>query len=128
MAHARSRVIRRRPFDGDGRLFYGFICFNAGKPVNGSLYVATYDQDGGHYVRTAHFQVMPESPAWLNNLLVSNGLAGTIPSQPPSGRVVSGGGFRSEPGLGGGTGGGIGAGGIGAGLGWASRAMQFGTQ
>src|SRR3989442_635766 len=39
-------------FDRDGRLFYGFICFNRGKPVNGSTYVATYDQDGGHYVRT----------------------------------------------------------------------------
>jgi hypothetical protein len=40
-------------FDRDGRLFYGFICFNRGKPVNGSTYVATYDQDGGHYLRTA---------------------------------------------------------------------------
>jgi hypothetical protein len=39
-------------FDRDGRLFYGFICFNRGKPVNGSTYVATYDQDGGHYLRT----------------------------------------------------------------------------
>ncbi len=40
-------------FDNAGRLFYGFICFNRGKPVNGSTYVATYDQDGAHYVRTA---------------------------------------------------------------------------
>lgn len=40
-------------FDRDGRLFYGFICFNRGKPVNGSTYVTTYDQDGGNYVRTA---------------------------------------------------------------------------
>ncbi len=39
-------------FDRDGRLFYGFICFNRVKPVNGSTYVATYDQDGGHYLRT----------------------------------------------------------------------------
>jgi hypothetical protein len=39
-------------FDGAGRLFYGFICFNRAKPTNGSLYVATYDQDGGRYVRT----------------------------------------------------------------------------
>ncbi|TMD45955.1 MAG: exo-alpha-sialidase [Chloroflexi bacterium] len=39
-------------FDRDGRLFYGFICFNRAKPVNGSTYVATYDQDGGHYLRT----------------------------------------------------------------------------
>src|SRR6266702_7511018 len=39
-------------FDRSGRLFYGFICFNRVKPVNGSTYVATYDQDGGHYLRT----------------------------------------------------------------------------
>jgi hypothetical protein len=39
-------------FDREGRLFYGFICFNRAKPVNGSTYVATYDQHGGRYVRT----------------------------------------------------------------------------
>src|SRR5689334_10959964 len=39
-------------FDGAGRLFYGFICFNRAKPTNGSLYVATYDQDAARYVRT----------------------------------------------------------------------------
>jgi hypothetical protein len=39
-------------FDGAGRLFYGFICFNRAKPTNGSVYVATYDQDGARYVRT----------------------------------------------------------------------------
>src|SRR2546426_10175665 len=39
-------------FDRTGRLFYGFICFNRVKPVNGSTCVATYDQDGGHYLRT----------------------------------------------------------------------------
>jgi hypothetical protein len=39
-------------FDGDGRLFYGFICFNRVKPTNGSIYVATYDQDGARYLRT----------------------------------------------------------------------------
>ncbi|TMD14528.1 MAG: exo-alpha-sialidase [Chloroflexi bacterium] len=39
-------------FDRDGRLFYGLICFNRGKPVNGSTYVATYDQDGSRYLRT----------------------------------------------------------------------------
>ena len=39
-------------FDSAGRLFYGFICFNRAKPTNGSLYVATYDQDGARYVRT----------------------------------------------------------------------------
>jgi hypothetical protein len=39
-------------FDGAGRLFYGFICFNRAKPTNGSVYVAAYDQDGARYVRT----------------------------------------------------------------------------
>jgi hypothetical protein len=39
-------------FDTQGNLFYGFICFNRAQPVNGSTYVATYDQDGAHYVRT----------------------------------------------------------------------------
>jgi hypothetical protein len=39
-------------FDNAGRMFYGFICFNRAKPVNGGVYVATYDQDGAHYVRT----------------------------------------------------------------------------
>jgi hypothetical protein len=39
-------------FDGEGRLFYGFICFNRVKPTNGSVYVTTYDQDGARYVRT----------------------------------------------------------------------------
>src|SRR5437870_7267093 len=39
-------------FDTQGRLFYGFICFNRAQPVNGSTYVSTYDQDGAHYVRT----------------------------------------------------------------------------
>jgi hypothetical protein len=40
-------------FDNDGRLFYGFICFNRVKPINGSIYVATYDQDGATYSGTA---------------------------------------------------------------------------
>lgn len=48
-------------FDNAGRLFYGFICFNRAKPVNGGLYVATYDQDGAHYVRTG--LVVKGSPA-----------------------------------------------------------------
>jgi hypothetical protein len=39
-------------FDSEGRLFYGFICFNRTGPVNGGVFVATYDQDGAHYVRT----------------------------------------------------------------------------
>src|SRR3954451_4932653 len=40
-------------YDGGGRLYYGFICFNRAKPTNGSVYVARYDQDGAHYARTA---------------------------------------------------------------------------
>jgi hypothetical protein len=39
-------------FDNDGRLFYGFICFNRGKPVNGGIYVARYLNDGANYDRT----------------------------------------------------------------------------
>jgi hypothetical protein len=39
-------------FDRNGRLFYGFICFNRAQPVNGSVYVATYDRDGARYART----------------------------------------------------------------------------
>ena len=39
-------------FDNDGRLFYGFICFNRGKPVNGGIYVARYTNDGATYDRT----------------------------------------------------------------------------
>jgi hypothetical protein len=39
-------------FDNAGRLFYGFICFNRGKPVNGGIYVARYTNDGGTYDRT----------------------------------------------------------------------------
>jgi hypothetical protein len=40
-------------FDAHGRLFYGFICFNRSKPINGSLYVATYGDHGASYTRTA---------------------------------------------------------------------------
>jgi hypothetical protein len=39
-------------FDRDGRLFYAFICFNRVKPINGSVYVARYTNDGGTYDRT----------------------------------------------------------------------------
>ena len=33
-------------FDGDGNLFYGFICFNRAKPINGGVYVAKYTDHG----------------------------------------------------------------------------------
>src|SRR6266540_5663393 len=48
-------------FDTGGRLFYGFICFNRAKPVNGGIYVATYGADGATYVRTV--EVAKGSPS-----------------------------------------------------------------
>jgi hypothetical protein len=39
-------------FDTSGNLFYGFICFNRTKPVNGGVYVATYSNHGSQYERT----------------------------------------------------------------------------
>jgi hypothetical protein len=39
-------------FDRDGRLFYAFICFNRSKPINGSVFVSRYTNDGGAYDRT----------------------------------------------------------------------------
>jgi hypothetical protein len=39
-------------FDADGNLFYGFICFNRSKPINGGVYVAKYTDDGATYDRT----------------------------------------------------------------------------
>jgi hypothetical protein len=39
-------------FDGEGRLYYGFICFNRAQPTNGSIYVARFDDHGATYVRT----------------------------------------------------------------------------
>lgn len=43
-------------FDGEGRLYFGFICFNRAKPTNGSIYVARYDDDGATYVRTVRVE------------------------------------------------------------------------
>jgi hypothetical protein len=39
-------------FDGEGTLYYGFICFNRVQPTNGSIYLASYDDHGADYVRT----------------------------------------------------------------------------
>ena len=39
-------------FDGDGNLFYGFICFNRSKPINGGVYVARYSDHGARYDQT----------------------------------------------------------------------------
>jgi hypothetical protein len=48
-------------FDAQGRLYYGFICFNRVKPTNGGIYVARYDGDGAQYVRTT--LVEPGTPS-----------------------------------------------------------------
>ena len=39
-------------FDGEGNLFYGFICFNRSKPISGGVYVARYTGHGATYDRT----------------------------------------------------------------------------
>lgn len=39
-------------WDNDGRLFYMGNAFNRSMPQDGSVWVATYDQDASHYVRT----------------------------------------------------------------------------
>lgn len=39
-------------WDTQGRLFYMGNAFNRAKPQDGSVWVATYDQDAAHYVRT----------------------------------------------------------------------------
>jgi hypothetical protein len=43
-------------FDGAGRLYFGFICFNRAAPSNGSIYVARYDNDGANYIRTVRVE------------------------------------------------------------------------
>jgi hypothetical protein len=39
-------------FDGEGNLFYAFICFNRTKPINGGVYVARYSDHGAQYDQT----------------------------------------------------------------------------
>jgi hypothetical protein len=39
-------------FDGDGNLYYAFICFNRAKPINGGVYVAKYTDHGATYDHT----------------------------------------------------------------------------
>jgi hypothetical protein len=52
-------------FDGDRRLYYGFICFNRAKPTNGSIYVARYDADGATYRFTTRVERGTPSVAGL---------------------------------------------------------------
>ncbi len=55
-------------FDNDGRLFYGFICFNRSKPVNGSVYVSRYTNDGADYDRTVLIKKGTPSGLFLTGL------------------------------------------------------------
>src|SRR6266542_5135297 len=55
-------------FDRDGRLFYAFICFNRSKPVNGSVYVARYADDGAAYDRTVLVKSGTPSGLFLTGL------------------------------------------------------------
>src|SRR5438034_1779668 len=50
--HDALPIYPSQAFDNAGRLFYSYICFNRGKPVNGGVYVARYTDDGGTYDRT----------------------------------------------------------------------------
>lgn len=43
-------------FDNDGSAFYGFICFNRLKPINGGVFVSRYLDDGATYDRTVLLQ------------------------------------------------------------------------
>ncbi len=55
-------------FDRDGRLFYAFICFNRSKPVNGSVFVSRYTNDGGAYDRTVLVKSGTPSGLFLTGL------------------------------------------------------------
>jgi len=55
-------------FDADGRLFYAFICFNRTKPVNGSVYVASYLDHGATYDRTVLVKKGTPSGLFLTGL------------------------------------------------------------
>jgi hypothetical protein len=55
-------------FDADGRLFYAFICFNRTKPVNGSVYVASYLDHGATYERTVLVKKGTPSGLFLTGL------------------------------------------------------------
>jgi hypothetical protein len=55
-------------FDGDGRLFYAFICFNRSKPINGSVFVSRYTGDGAVYDRTVLVKSGTPSGQFLTGL------------------------------------------------------------
>lgn len=55
-------------FDADGNLFYGFICFNRAKPINGGVYVAKYSEHGSTYDRTTLVKKGTPSGLFLTGL------------------------------------------------------------
>ncbi len=55
-------------FDTDGSLFYAFICFNRSGPVNGSVFVARYVNDGATYDRTVLVKRGTPSGLFLSGL------------------------------------------------------------
>jgi hypothetical protein len=55
-------------FDNQGRLFYAFICFNRGRPVNGSVYAARYLDHGATYDRTVLIKRGTPSGLFLTGL------------------------------------------------------------
>jgi hypothetical protein len=55
-------------FDNDGTLFYGFICFNRAGPVNGSVYVARYTNQGADYDQTVLVKRGTPSGLFLSGL------------------------------------------------------------
>jgi hypothetical protein len=55
-------------FDSAGNLFYAFICFNRSKPVNGSVYVARYNNDGASYGGTVEVKRGTPSGQFLTGL------------------------------------------------------------
>src|SRR5256884_2458621 len=76
-------------FDNAGRLFYAFICFNRGKPVNGGVYVARYTDDGGTYDRTVLVKKGTPSAHFSGSVLFQDkiNLAGDQTAGPHSGNV-----------------------------------------
>jgi hypothetical protein len=76
-------------FDGEGRLFYAFICFNRVKPINGSVYVARYDDHGADYDRTVLVKKGSPSGLFLTGLFQDkiNLTADQSVGKPTSGNV-----------------------------------------
>jgi hypothetical protein len=76
-------------FDGEGRLFYAFICFNRVQPINGSVYVARYLDHGADYDRTVLVKKGTPSGLFLTGLFQDkiNLTADQTEGEPTSGNV-----------------------------------------